>query len=111
MTEQRCWESAAAALGRRRALHDFSAHEREALLRWAIRNRLAGLLRRVAGAGDPGAGHDEWRDAARRQVAYATYQERELRRVVGEFARAGISPILLKGAALAYTIYPDATLR
>lgn len=111
MTDETCWESAAAALGGRRRLHDFSAHEREAVLRWATRHRLAGLLWRVAGPVDPGAARDGWFDAACRQAAYAVYQEQELRRVLGEFARAGILPILLKGAALAYTIYQDAALR
>ena len=112
MTDETCWESAAAALGGRRALHDLSASEREMLLRWALRNRLAGLLWRVAGC-VPGAveGRDAWLDAACRQAAYSVYQEQELRRVVDEFVRAGIPPIFLKGAALAYTLYPDAALR
>ena len=111
MTEQSCWESAAAVLGARRALTDFGDRDREALLEWAINNRLAGLLWQIAGSADAGAGRDGWFDAACRQAAHAVYQERELRRVVDEFARAGISPILLKGGALAYTIYPDASLR
>jgi hypothetical protein len=115
VTDEACWESAAAALAGHRALHDFSAHEREAVLRWATRNRLAGLLWREAGPTDlapPGrAARDGWLDAACRQAAYAVYQEQELRRVVDAFARAGVSPIFLKGAALAYTIYPEAAVR
>jgi putative nucleotidyltransferase-like protein len=119
MTDETCWESAAAALGGRRALHELSAHELEVFLRWALRNRLAGLLWRVAGPVssavegrvDSRAARDGWLDAACRQAAYAVYQEQELRRVVEEFVRAGISPIFLKGAALAYTLYPDAALR
>ncbi len=57
------------------------------------------------------AERDAWLDAACRQAAYAVHQEQELRRVVGEFVRAGIAPIFLKGAALAYTVYADAALR
>jgi hypothetical protein len=116
MTDETCWESAAAALGGRRALHDFGAREREVLLQWALRNRLAALLWRLgghvpSGVEGPGAARDGWLDATCRQAAYTVYQEQELLRVVGEFARAGIPPIFLKGAALAYTIYPDAALR
>jgi hypothetical protein len=119
MTDEACWEWAAAVLGGRRALHEFSAHEREMLLGWALRNRLASLLWRVAGPVPSGvegpvpggAPRDGWLDTARRQAAYAVYQEQELRRVVDEFARAGIPPIFLKGAALAYTVYPDPALR
>ena len=111
MTDETCWEAAAAALEGHRALHLFSAPEREVFLQWAIRHRLAGLLWRVAGPVDGSTARDSWLDAARRQAAYAVYQEQELRRVVDEFTRAGIPPIFLKGAALAYTIYPEATLR
>ena len=111
MSEQSCWESAAAVLGARRALTDFANHDREALLEWAVKHRLAGLLWQIAGSADAGGGRDGWFDAACRQAAHAVYQERELRRVIDGFARAGISPVLLKGGALAYTIYPDASLR
>ena len=109
MTEQACAEAAAAALGGRGTLQGFSPHERAQFVRWAARNRLAGLLWQVTG--QAGAGHDDWFDAACRQTAYAAYQDLELRRVVGELARTHIQPIFLKGTALAHTIYPDAALR
>ncbi len=120
MTDETCWESAAAVLRGHRALHELGAHEREALLRWALRNKLTTLLWRasepvpsaVEGPVPSGVeGRDAWLDAARRQAAYAVHQEQELRRVVDEFVRAGIAPIFLKGAALAHTLYPDAALR
>ena len=112
MTDETCWALAADALGGRRARHALSASERQTLLGWALRHRLAGLLWHVEGRVPSGvASSDGWLDAARRQAAYAVYQEQELRRVVDEFVRAGIPPIFLKGAALGYTIYPDPALR
>jgi hypothetical protein len=119
MVDETCWESAAAALRGHRMLHELGTHEQEALLQWALRNKLVTLLWRVAGPHPSAAepvqrrveGRDAWRDAARRQSAYAVYQEQERRRVVDEFAGAGIAPIFLKGAALAHTLYPDAALR
>src|SRR5688572_27051373 len=122
MTDETCWESAAAALGGRRAVCDFSAGDREVLLQWALRSRLAAFLWRLGGPApspverpapslverpapslvegrgpdgvpvDPGAARDGWLDAACRQAAYTVYQEQELRRVVDEFARACIPP-------------------
>jgi hypothetical protein len=109
MIEQRYRESAARLLAGREAECVLDPHDREMFVRWATRQRLAGLLWRAA------ADREERRDglfeAACRQAAYSEYQERELRRVVGALARADISPIFLKGVALAYTIYPDAALR
>jgi putative nucleotidyltransferase-like protein len=111
MIERRYRESAAALLAGREAEYVLGPHDREMFVRWATRKRLAGLLWRAQAAADPEEGRDGLFDAACRQAAYSEYQERELRRVVGALARADISPIFLKGVALAYTIYPDAALR
>jgi hypothetical protein len=47
-----------------------------------------------------------------REAAIADlFRERELRRLLRRFAAAGIDLLLLKGAALAYTHYPDPHLR
>jgi hypothetical protein len=49
--------------------------------------------------------------AACRQLAIAALQEDELRLVAVASRRAGLTPVFLKGAALAYTVYEDPALR
>jgi len=43
--------------------------------------------------------------------AVSAAQDRELTRVLSQLASGGLSPILIKGAHLAHTIYPSAALR
>ncbi|MGH9140471.1 MAG: nucleotidyltransferase family protein [Vicinamibacterales bacterium] len=47
----------------------------------------------------------------RRAAIADLYRERELRRLLSELAGAGVHPLLLKGAALAYTVYGASHLR
>jgi len=50
-------------------------------------------------------------DASRAAVARELVVQREIRRVVDALGARGISPVLLKGTALAYTVYPHPSLR
>jgi hypothetical protein len=54
---------------------------------------------------------DACREAAIEGVAREVLQHRELLRVLEGFAMAGVEPLLLKGAVLAYTHYPRPALR
>lgn len=85
---------------------------RAAFVRWAAVEGLAGLLLRAT-SDDPGwsSVRDALREATLRQAAVAILQEQELRRVLEALAQDGIRPLVFKGAALAYTSYPDPALR
>lgn len=58
---------------------------------------------------------DDWTTALRlrhqRAAAADLVRERELRALVGAFGRAGVTPLVVKGAALAYTAYARPDLR
>lgn len=51
------------------------------------------------------------KDAALRQAAAELRVEADLRALLQAFAQAGIRPLLLKGTALAYSLYPEPWLR
>jgi hypothetical protein len=51
------------------------------------------------------------RAGAHRQVALELAQRAELQRVVAAFRRRGLDALLMKGAAIAYDIYPDPAWR
>ena len=87
-----------------------------AFLAFAAREGLLGLLHgRVwaAGAADrlPPALVDGLRAGAHRQVAIELAQRVELQRVVAEARRRGLDVLLMKGASLAYDVYPDPAWR
>jgi hypothetical protein len=87
------------------------------LFRAVCRNGLVGLARRhLAAAPRAGASPPEsfgraieQADAINRLRLAVMY--RRIERVLGALASAGVSCILLKGPALAYTVYPDPMLR
>jgi hypothetical protein len=111
VSERDFWDLAASILAARVTRCEIAA-QREDFVRWASTEGLAGLLLRAMPEGTAWDGfRAPLRQAALRQAVIATLQELELRRVLGGFALAGVSPLLLKGAALAYTIYPEAALR
>ncbi len=88
------------------------ASDRDAFSEWAINEGVAGLL--LHAAPDWIASmhlRDRMLAASRARVAMAAAEEHELRGVLQACAGAGVRPILLKGAALAYTLYPDPSLR
>lgn len=59
-----------------------------------------------------GAGHDPLVDAERRRLALREgVAFKELVRVAGAFADAGVRAAILKGSALAYTLYPEPWVR
>jgi hypothetical protein len=85
-------------------------------LGWARREGLVGLLHSkvcASGAADrlPPALVAGLRAGAHQQVAFELAQRRELQRVVAETRRRGIDVLLMKGASLAYDVYPDPALR
>jgi hypothetical protein len=92
---------------------DFDVAE---FLGWARREGLVGLLHAKAsasGAPDrlPPALVAGLRAGAHRQVALELAQRLELQRVVGEIRRRELDVLLMKGASLAYDVYPDPALR
>jgi hypothetical protein len=108
--ERTFWQAAASVLARRDALSELTSHE--AFAQWASGEGLAALLLEALPESAGSAPlRTSLRTAVHRQVALAAIQEEELRRVLCELARSNISPVLLKGAALAYSTYPDAALR
>ena len=64
-----------------------------------------------AWAGWPPALQVALADAARQQAAVELAQRRELTGIIDAFAGEGIEVLLLKGAALAHTLYPEPWLR
>jgi hypothetical protein len=112
-SNQRQYRRAAAdALGGRCAALAVDAADRDAFVRWIADNRLGVLLHEVCRA-SPRSNPiwSELSSAIHRELAVSALQERELQRLAGAFARAGLAPILLKGAALAYTIYENPAVR
>ena len=109
----RFWTIAASALSRRAADNDnLHANDYDAFADWAACEGIAGLL--LWKCPDWAAARDlapRLLDAARKRVALTAAEERELQRVLEASAVAGLSPVLLKGAALAHTVYPDPALR
>ena len=104
VSERNFRETAASLLAGRVTRCDVAAAQDD-FVRWASAEGLAGLLLRAT------SDRTEWDvlraelvHAAVRQAVITTVQERELRRVLGGLAIAGVLPLLLKGAALAYTI-------
>ncbi len=112
-SERRYWQAAAAALaGARPPGLTLTPAEWEPFVRWVVRARLSVLLWQAyhdSFANDPVRAAIE--TAARQQAIGLALQEQELRRVVEAFSHAGLAPVLIKGAALAYSVYPNALLR
>jgi hypothetical protein len=87
-----------------------------AFLTSAAREGLLGLLHaRVCATGAanqlPPALVAGLRAGAHRQVVHELAQRAELQRVVGETSRRGLDVLLMKGASLAYHVYPDPAWR
>jgi hypothetical protein len=85
-------------------------------LAWAHQEGLVGLLHAkvcASGAADrlPPALVAGLRADAHHQVALELAQRLELQRVVAEINRRGLDVLLMKGASLAYDVYPDPALR
>lgn len=84
-------------------------------LGWAQREGLLGLLyskvSTSAPDGLPPALVAGLRAGAHRQVALELAQRLELQRVVAETRHRGLDVLLMKGASLAYDVYPDPALR
>jgi len=68
-------------------------------------------LRRTGDASWAESLRREAHDVAGRQAALEHFQRLELVRLLDGLAAAGVRPLLMKGAALAYTVYPDSSLR
>src|SRR5262249_40572342 len=85
-------------------------------LGWAQREGLVGLLHARACVGGetdrlPPALVAGLRGGAHRQVVLELAQRLELQRVVAETCRRELDVLLMKGASLAYDVYPDPSLR
>src|SRR5207247_772426 len=68
-------------------------------------------LRRTGDASWTESLRREAHDVAGRQAALEHFQRLELVRLLDGLAAAAVRPLLMKGAALAYTVYPDSSLR
>ncbi|HXG55011.1 MAG TPA: nucleotidyltransferase family protein [Vicinamibacterales bacterium] len=80
--------------------------------RTAITHRVAALVLRSTAAGRlPADASVALFNSAREQAALTVVRERELRRVVDALASEGVDALLMKGAHLAYAMYPDPVLR
>jgi Uncharacterised nucleotidyltransferase len=104
--------AAADALAGRCAALAVDAVDRAAFVQWIAENRLAVLLRDVCRQSPQS--NPIWRELSstiHRELAVSALQERELQRLCGAFAAAGLVPILLKGVALAYTVYGNPAVR
>jgi hypothetical protein len=104
--------AAADALAGRCAALSVDAADRGAFVQWIAENRLGVLLQDVCR--ESARSNPIWSDLSstiHRELAVSALQERELQRLCGAFADAGLRPILLKGAALAYTIYGNPAVR
>jgi putative nucleotidyltransferase-like protein len=88
----------------------------EQLLTACARQDLTGLLSRrlsESPAGDdwPAAVRDGLRAAVRDAIARELVRRREIVVALAALARAGVRPILIKGTALAYSVYPEPMAR
>ncbi len=70
-----------------------------------------GLSTEAAAQGVPAALIARFRSAFKEAAAAERLIQRELVEVLGALAQAGIGPLLLKGAGLAYWLYPEPYLR
>jgi hypothetical protein len=96
---------AAALRGEPAAVSDFMVDLAEA-------HRVDALLARTAAAAAaPPAVASRLNALAAANEAFSAAQDRELARVLRHLAAGGVSPILIKGAHLAHTIYPSSALR
>jgi hypothetical protein len=64
-----------------------------------------------AWSGWPSGLRDALQDAARRGAAFELAQRSDLGQVLDEFAARGVEALILKGSALAHTLYPEPWLR
>ena len=96
---------------------DFSGMELpewQALLELAGRHQLAPLLARGLrnrGTAGPESIQSELRKASRVAALRADRAAQQLHGIIDRLAAGGITPLVLKGAALAYSAYPSAGLR
>ena len=93
-----------------------STNDAPAFLALATAEGILGLLHaRICATGAvhqlPPALVDGLRDGAHRQVAMELAQRAELRRLVVASRARGLDMLLMKGASLAYDVYPDPALR
>jgi putative nucleotidyltransferase-like protein len=86
-----------------------------AFLAWAAQEGVVGLLydrTRADSAADlPPALVEGLRSGAHRQAAREVAQRGELRRLVAAIRTSGVEMLLMKGASLAYQVYPDPAWR
>lgn len=99
-------------LGGRSAALTIDGAGHAAFAQWIADNRLGVLLQEVC-RGDS-RDHPIWIElsaAIHRELAVSALQEQELRRLFDACSAAAIAPIVLKGAALAYTLYENPAVR
>ena len=109
-------EVAAAFLSRRGLQRWPPAIDASTFLAWATREGVVGLLyARACGEdvapGLPPALLEGLRAGAHRQAAMEVAQRGELRRLVAAIRTSGVEMLLMKGASLAYDVYPDPAWR
>jgi hypothetical protein len=83
----------------------------QAFLRRAQWHGVGALLHEAGGRNSPPALRDALRDDAMRAAAAELLWRRELERLLRVLSAGGVVPVVLKGTALAYTLYPAPHLR
>jgi len=105
-------DAAAAAISDARAPLAVDGASRAGFVQWIADSRLGVLLQETCRAAS--RANPIWiqlSPAIHGELAVSALQERELRRLFDAFTAAEISPILLKGAALAYSLYENPAVR
>lgn len=98
------WRGLDDAVRQRRFLDDAAAHRVKPLLAWALGR--AGELPHY-----PDLVRAALLGAARAEAALEIARRYDLRRVLSALTDAGVDVLAIKGAALAYTVYPEPWLR
>jgi hypothetical protein len=109
-------EVAAAVLSRRGLQHWPPAIDASTFLAWAAKEGVLGLLHakvRAEGAAPdlPPTLLEGFRSGAHRQAALEVAQRAELRRLAAASGASGLEMLLMKGASLAYDVYPNPAWR
>jgi hypothetical protein len=93
------------------AARNLSVADGDELLAAAERHGVAALLAVRLADAPPSPFLDQLRDSARGSAAWEMGHRRALLDALSSLAEAGITPVLFKGTALAYSLYPSPVLR
>jgi len=93
------------------AAGNLSVADSDELLAAVERHGVAALLAVRLADAPPSPFLDRLRDSARGDAVWELGHRRDLRDALSSLAAAGVEPVLFKGTALAYSLYPNPVLR